>query len=111
MNHQDVALIGVFDPDGNEEGFCYTVDAPTNLWIEALCSDGSRMGHEFMAFILNELIEADGFGEGAEIEVADQDGVTLIATVGEEVPNRSVKAFLANSATVRRVYVTVNHDL
>ena len=66
MDHLKVQLIGVL-PDENTEGFCYTVDAPTNLWVGALCDDGSRMGNHFMAFILNELIEADCFSEGDSV--------------------------------------------
>ena len=53
MDHNEVLLIGVFDPDGVDEGFVYTVDAPTNLWVQALTDQGSRMGAHFMAAGLN----------------------------------------------------------
>lgn len=111
MNHLQVRLIGVFDPEGKDESFTYTVDAPVNLWIGALCEDGSRMGSQFMAFVLNELIEADCFSEGDVVEVHNQDGTTLTATVGRRVPARQVEAFAARGPgrwpTVRIVTVAV----
>ena len=107
MNSRDVQLIGVFDPDGKDEGFVYSINAPTNLWVGAICDDGSRMGAQFMAHVLNGLIEADSWGEGDSYEIANQNGVKLTATVGEEVPARSVDAFQAQSATVRKVTVSV----
>lgn len=107
MNHDDVLLVGVFDPDGNDEGFCYSTNAPTNLWVGALCSDGSRMSHEFMAYVLNELIDADCFGAGDFADLRNQDGKGLIATVGAKVPKRSVQAFAAVGPTVRVVTVEV----
>lgn len=110
MNHLDVQIIGVL-PDKDSEAFCYTVDAPTNLWIGALCEDGSRMGNNFMAFVLNELIEADCFNKGDTVEVSNQDGVLLTATVGQLVPARQVEAFAAKGPgrwpTVRIVTVAV----
>lgn len=109
MNPQEVLLIGVFDPDGREEGFVYTVDAPTNLWVGALCDDGSRMAHEFMGYVLNSLIDEDCFNEGDFVTLANQNGTGLIATVGEEVPVDEVQALQARHAgpTVRKVTVAV----
>jgi hypothetical protein len=105
MNPQEVTLIGVVDPDG--ETWCYTVDAPTNLWVGEICRDGSRMSIQFMAHMLNGLIEADGFHEGATYEVRNQDGVVLRAVVGEEVLATSVEAYQSLSDTVRTVTVSV----
>lgn len=107
MNHDDVLLVGVGDPDGKEESFCYTVDAPTNLWIGALTEQGSRMAIGFMAGLLNQLIEGDCWLEGMSYVEVDQGGVLLTATVGELVPARSVSAFLCQTNMVRRVSVTV----
>ena len=107
MNFKDVQLIGVIDPDGKEEAFVYTLNAPTNLWIGAICSDGTRMGAQFMAHVLNGLIEADSFAEGDTYVIANQNGTKLTATVGEEVPADAVDAFQANSDTVRTVTVSV----
>ena len=112
MNHLDVQIIGVFDPDGKDEAFCYTVDAPINLWVSALVDDGSRMGSHFMAFILNELIEADCFGEGDAVLVSNQDGAVLTATVGRMVPAVTVQANVLTAlhgrlSTIRVVTVAV----
>lgn len=105
MDHHAVDLIGVFDPDGRDESFCYSVNAPTNLWIGALCEDGLRMSPQFMAYILNELIEQDGFNEGDVVLVDNQDGALLQATVGGMVPARRFQAYMARSLTVRTVAV------
>jgi hypothetical protein len=107
MNHNEVVLIGVFDPEGKQEAWVYSVDAPINLWVGALCDDGSRMGADFMAHVLNELLEADAFYEGDTVEIKNQSGVSLTATVGPEVPARSVEAFQALTDTVRKVTVHV----
>jgi hypothetical protein len=107
MDHSDVTLVGVFDPEGKHESFTYTVDAPTNLWIGALCSDGSRMSTEFQAHFLNELLEADAFNEGDFVITRNQNGVCLVAIVGDEVRAREVEAFLAHTDTVKRVTVNV----
>jgi hypothetical protein len=108
MDHMQVQLIGVFGTQEEPiEGFCYTVNAPVNLWVGARCTDGSRMGSQFMGYVLNTLIDADGFSAGSQVEVADQGGTRLVAVVGEEVPKRDVQANLAHSDTVRVVTVTV----
>lgn len=107
MDHRDVELVGVFDPEGVEESFVYTVDAPTNLWIGALCDDGSRMGTEFMAHLLNSLIDNDMFNEGNAATVVDQSGITMIVTVGPHVPALDVEAYFAETLHVRVVTVTV----
>jgi hypothetical protein len=107
MNHSDVLLIGVFDPDGREEAFVYSVDAPRNLWIGALCADGSRMGIEFMQYILNEMIEADLFNPGQTFDLANQNGMRMRATIGEFVPARDVSAFQAQTSHVLPVSVEV----
>lgn len=107
MDHNEVLVFGIFDPDGKQESFCYTHNAPTNLWIGALCSDGSRMGVHFMTHFLNELMDADAFAEGDFVQMRNQDGVVLTAIVGEEVPARSVDAFQAMTDTVRRVSVHI----
>lgn len=108
MNHNDVQLIGVFGTkDQPMEGFVYSRNAPTNLWVGALCTDGSRMGHEFMAFVVNELIDNDRFAEGDRVEMDNQDGTHLVATVGAEVPKDDVEAYGAMSPTVRVVSVAV----
>lgn len=107
MNWRDVQLVGVFDPEGVDETFVYTVNAPVNLWIGALCSDGSRMGPQFMGGILNALLEADSFNEGDTYEVRSQSGALLTATVGHWVPSRTVEANAANSDVVRVITVAV----
>jgi hypothetical protein len=107
MNHNDVLVFGIFDPEGKQEAFCYTHNAPTNLWIGALCDDGSRMHVDFMTYILNGLLEDDSFNEGDTFAVQNQDGVALTATVGAEVAARSVDAFQALTDTVRKVSVHV----
>lgn len=107
MNHLDVLVFGIFDPEGKAESFCYTHNAPTNLWIGALCDDGSRMHVEFMTYILNGLLEDDAFNEGDTFVVRNQNGVELTATVGAAVAARSVDAFQALSDTVRTVSVHV----
>jgi hypothetical protein len=107
MDHNDVLVFGIFDPDGKQEAFCYTHNAPTNLWIGALCDDGSRMAVEFMTYLINGLLEDDCFEEGDFFMVRNQDGVPLTATVGAEVAARSVDAFQALTDTVRKVSVHV----
>lgn len=107
MNHNDVTVFGIFDPDGKQESFCYTHNAPTNLWIGAVCDDGSRMHVQFMTYILNGLLEDDSFEEGDTFLVENQDGVKLTATVGPEVSARSVEAFQSLTDTVRKVTVHV----
>jgi|KBSMisStaDraftv2_1062788.scaffolds.fasta_scaffold119639_4 hypothetical protein len=107
MDHHEVLVFGIFDPDGKQESFCYTHNAPTNLWIGALCDDGSRMHVDFMTYILNGLMEDDAFNEGDTFVVRNQDGVSLTATVGAEVAARSVDAFQALTDTVRKVSVHV----
>ena len=107
MNHADVQLIGVFDPDGIDEGFCYSVDAPRNLWIGALTAEGTRMGHQFMSYILNTLIEDDCFNPGQWAEVIDQAGACLRATVMKPVPAHDVKAYAAETRLVLPVSVKV----
>jgi hypothetical protein len=107
MDCAKVLLIGVFDPDGQTEGFTYTVNAPTNLWIGAVCDDGSRMSHEFMAYFLNSLLEADAFDEGDFVITRNQDRVQLTAIVGPLVAARSVDAFQAQTDEVRKVSVHV----
>lgn len=108
MNFKDVQLIGVIGTaEQPQEAFVYTLNAPTNLWIGAICTDGSRMGAQFMAHILNGLIEADSFAEGDTFVIANQIGANLTATVGEEVPADAVDAFQAHSDTVRVVTVDV----
>lgn len=107
MNHSEVLLIGVFDPDGKQESFTYTVDAPTNLWIGAICADGSRMDVRFCAHFLNELLDADCFKEGDFVQMRNQDGVKLTAIVGPAVPASSVQAFQALTDTVRKVTIHV----
>ena len=107
MDHNDVLVFGIFDPDGKQESFCYTHNAPTNLWIGALCEDGSRMHVNFMTHILNELLEADAFEEGDFFTLQNQDGVKLTAIVGASVPARSVDAFQSLTDTVRKVSVHV----
>ena len=106
MNHSDVLLVGVIDPAGKEESFVYSLDAPTNLWIGALCDDGTRMSPPFMAHILNGLIEDDSFEEGDMFMVSDQNGTTLIATVGAYVSASSVHAFQSLTHEVRKVTVS-----
>lgn len=108
MDHNDVLIIGVFDPEGKQEAFCYTVNAPTNLWVGALCEDGSRMGVDFMTYLLNGLLESDGFDEGDFFQVQDQSEVMLTAIVGKEVPVSIVQAFQATTDTVRKVSVNVD---
>jgi hypothetical protein len=107
VNHTEVLVFGIFDPDGKQESFCYTHNAPTNLWIGALCDDGSRMHVNFMTHLINELLEADGFNEGDFVQVRNQDGTVLTAIVGAAVPARSVDAFQALTDTVRKVTVHV----
>lgn len=107
MDHMEVTVFGIFDPEGKQEAFCYTYDAPTNLWIGALCDDGSRMHVEFMTYIINCLLEDDLFEEGDFFLVQNQDGVKLTAIVGPSVPARSVQAFQALTDTVRKVTVHV----
>jgi len=107
MNFMDVLVFGIFDPEGKQEAFCYTHNAPTNLWIGALCDDGSRMGVEFMNYIINCLLEDDLFNEGDFYMVQNQDGVKLTAIVGPAVPARSVDAFQSLTDTVRTVTVHV----
>jgi hypothetical protein len=111
MNHNDVFLIGVIsaqDDDGTiHEAFCYTTNAPTNLWVGAICNDGSRMDVRFLGYFLNQLIEADAFNEGDFVMDRNQDGVKLTAIVGSEVPARSVDAFQAQTDTVRKVSIHV----
>lgn len=108
MDHNLVQLIGVF-PTENEpiEGFCYTVNAPTNLWVGAVTDAGSRMGLQFMAYGMNRLLDADCFAEGTHIEFADQAGRTIRFVVGDLVPKADVQAFQAMSDEVRRVRVEV----
>lgn len=109
MNHDEVQLIGVFDPQGRDEGFTYTVNLPTghNLWIGALCDDGSRMGQFYMAWILNNLIDLDRWNEGDAFQSVTEKEVTLVATVGELVDRNEVQAFQALTDKVRRVTVAV----
>ena len=107
MDHNEVLVFGIFDPEGQQESFCYTHNAPTNLWIGALCDDGSRMAVQFMTYILNELMEGDLFDEGDFFMVQNQDGVKLTAIVGAAVPARSVDAFQSLTDTVRKVTVHV----
>ena len=107
MDHTEVLVFGIFDPDGQQESFCYTHNAPTNLWIGALCDDGSRMHVNFMTHFLNELMEADAFDEGDFVQMRNQDGIVLTAIVGPSVPARSVDAFQSLTDTVRTVSVHV----
>jgi len=107
MDHNDVLVFGIFDPEGKQESFCYTHNAPTNLWIGALCDDGSRMSVQFMTHFLNELMDIDGFNEGDFVQMRNQDGVVLTAIVGGSVPARSVDAFQSLTDTVRTVLVHV----
>ena len=107
MDCAQVLLIGVFDPDGKNESFTYTVNAPTNLWIGAICEDGSRMSVEFQAFFLNRLLEDDCFNEGDFVMTQNQDRTKLTAIVGPLVAARSVEAFQAQSDEVRKVSVHV----
>lgn len=98
----------MFDPEGETDGFVYTVNAPTNLVISTLCDDGSRMGIHMAGHMLNLLIEADAFNEHDTASVVSQTGQTLTATVGVLVENREVQAFMANSEQVRLVVVSVS---
>jgi len=111
VNHEEVFLIGVIaqqDEDGTiHEAFCYSTNAPTNLWVGAICDDGSRMDVRFLAYFLNELIEIDAWGEGDFVQDRNQDGVLLTAIVGPEVPARSVDAFQAWTDTIRKVTIHV----
>ena len=110
MNHKDVVLIGVMsavDDEEIKEAFCYTTNAPVNLWVGALCEDGSRMSVQFLAYFLNQLLEADAFYEGDSVQERNQNGVLLTAIVGPEVPARSVDAFQARTDTVRKVCIHV----
>jgi hypothetical protein len=110
MNHNDVQLIGVFDPDGKDEGFVYSVNAPVNLWMEALCTDGSRMGHEFMACFLNLFIDDDKFSPGDAVEIRNQAGVLLRAVAWDPVPKEDLQAYQALTPTVLPVTVEVFDD-
>lgn len=107
MNYLDVQLIGVFDTPPEQEMFCYTVDlpAPWNLWVSALCEDGTRMHHIFMAFLLNGLIAEDKWNEGDSIELVDQDGAVLRATVTALVDKSFVEAFASQTPGVRMIKV------
>ena len=111
VNHNDVFLIGVIsavDDDGTiNEAFCYTTNAPTNLWVGAICADGSRMDVRFLAYFLNQLIEIDAWSEGDFVQDRNQAGVLLTAIVGPEVSARSVDAFQAQTDTVRKVMIHV----
>jgi hypothetical protein len=107
MNHLDVQLIGVFDCQPPIENFTYTVNlpAPHNLWVSALCTDGTRMHSLFMGFVLNELIDADKWNEGDFIDIVDQDDATLRATVGPLVDKSFVEAFASKTPGVRLITV------
>jgi len=107
VNHLDVQLIGVFDCVPPQENFTYTVDlpAPWNLWVEALCTDGTRMHPLFMGFLLNALIAEDKWNEGDWVDIVDQDDATLRCTVGDLMPKRSVEAYAAKTDCVRVVMV------
>jgi hypothetical protein len=109
MNYEDVQLIGVFDDKGEVESFVYSVDlpAPANLWVGALCSDGSRMHPMFMGFVLNALIAEDAWNEGDTTIVVDQSDVAMRCRVGDLVPKRSVEAFASQTDEVRVVTVDV----
>jgi hypothetical protein len=109
MDHNLVQLIGV-GPTANDkpfEAFVYTTNAPTNLWIGAICDDGSRMSLQFMAYILNGLIVNDSFNENDTFELNNQDGVSLVAEVGELQDGAPLEANLANTKMVRIVRVRV----
>src|SRR5690349_8556432 len=93
VDHSLVRLIGVSDPDGEIESFVYSTNAPTNLFVSALCVDGSRMDVRFMAHLMNRLIDADAFQEGSTIDAATDAGLILRATVGPLVAKESVEAF------------------
>ena len=91
MDHTQVQLIGVFSAEGDpdpKEGFVYSTNAPTNLWIGAICDDGSRMGHQIMAHILNGILRNDEFIEGGVYALRSQsvDGPVLLAEVGDVRP-------------------------
>lgn len=106
MNHNDVQLVGVFDPNGGDEAFIYSINAPVNLWVGALCEDGSRMSMNFMGHIMNGLIDGDLFNFDDTYRVENQVGIGLVATVGEFVAKSDLQAFMAESDVVRRVSVT-----
>jgi hypothetical protein len=107
VNYEDVQLIGVFDTPPGQENFCYSVDlpAPANLWVEALCTDGTRMHPLFMGFVLNALIAEDKWNAGDKVEIVDQSDVVLVAEVNQLVPKREVEAFAAETDQVRIVIV------
>jgi hypothetical protein len=109
MNPLQVQMIGVFDCTPPQENFTYTLNlpAPWNLWMQAKCSDGSRMGPHFMGFVLNELMAGDLWNEGDSVEIADQSGVKMRALVKFLVPSREVEAFAAQTEQVRVVEVEV----
>lgn len=109
MDHKLVQLIGVFPTAGDDltEGFCYTVNAPTNLWMQALTDNGTRMGLHFMGYAMNQLLDDDCFNEGDATEFADQSGHVIRFIVGDLVPKGDVDAFQAIGDLVRRVRVEV----
>jgi len=110
MNPQEVQLIGVFDPDGKDEAFVYSVNAPVNLWIEALCTDGSRMSHVFMASFLNLFIDDDKFSPGDAVEIRNQKGVLLRAVAWDPVLKEDLGAYQALTDHVLPVTVEVFDD-
>lgn len=109
MDHSLVQLIGVFPTADADltEGFCYTVNAPTNLWMQALTDNGTRMGLHFMGYAMNELLDQDCFNEGDSAEFADQAGHLIRFIVCDLVPKDDVQAFQAIGDEVRRVRVEV----
>jgi hypothetical protein len=107
MDPQSVTIIGVFDPDDASECFCYTTNAPTNLYVHCQLPDNSVMHPEFATVGLNRLMFGDLFDEGDSVSLATDAGYSIKFTVSQEVPRLDVSAFQARTQTVRYVMVDV----